>query len=418
MDSTSEPALSNESPKRTWRASAADKLSRKWWFLDARDLCGRARRRTRLEDFGEPALEPALPLLVGSLETEADLRPLGRFLMHVHLQGLLETRLRLTELWRKQGDSLNSIPIQRPIFITGMPRSGSTFLHELLAEDPDNRAPRVWEVMFPVPRPARTEPDPRIKQAAACLWWFRRFAPQADAVFPLRACTPHECVAIQSYSLLSEEFVSTCRIPTYESFLRQADLRPAYAWERRFLQHLQGRAPARRWVLKSPDHAYGLGALFNLFPDALVIQTHRSPFEVLKSSCHLTEVLHGLYAHPTSPERLAARETRVLAGALNRFINFRDDHPELSNRFVDVRYHDIISDPLAVIRRIYHAFGMTLTSQAVEQMRELADRRTRYGNGRARTAPVDSKLPAIADASSFNRYCARYHVGWHQSQAR
>jgi hypothetical protein len=103
-------------------------------------------------------------------------------------------------------------------------------------------------------------------------------------------------VAIHSYSFLSEEFVSTCRIPGYESFLRQTDLRPAYAFERRFLQHLQFDHPDRQWVLKSPDHVYGLKELFEVFPDALIIQTHRNPFEVLKSSRHLTGVLHGLYA--------------------------------------------------------------------------------------------------------------------------
>ena len=136
------------------------------------------------------------------------------------------------------------------------------------------------------------------------MWWFRRLAPRADAVFPMRARTPHECVAIQSYTLLSEEFISTCRIPSYEAFLHSADLRPVYAWQRRFLLHLQSRGPARRWVLKSPDHVCGLEALLALFPDAVVIHTHRSPIEVLQSSCQLTEVLHGLFARPGNREQL------------------------------------------------------------------------------------------------------------------
>ena len=145
--------------------------------------------------------------------------------MRMHLRGLLETRLRLAEAWRGQREAVDSSPIRRPIFITGMPRSGSTFLHELLAEDPDNRSPRVWEVMFPIPAPEAEQParDPRVRKAAACLWWFRRLAPQADEVFPMRACTPHECVAIHSYTLMSEEFISSCRIPTYEAFLRGSD---------------------------------------------------------------------------------------------------------------------------------------------------------------------------------------------------
>src|ERR1043166_7136244 len=128
-------------------------LSRRLWPLDAQVLCKRACRQTGCADFGDPPLEPALSILVSSLEREADLHPLGRFLMRGHLQGLLATRLRLAEQWRRQAESLDACRIERPLFITGMPRSGSTFLHELLAQDPDNRVPRVWEVMFPVPAP-------------------------------------------------------------------------------------------------------------------------------------------------------------------------------------------------------------------------------------------------------------------------
>src|SRR5207249_7689779 len=129
----------------------------------------------------------------------------------------LEARLQLTQAWKWMLADLNASVIERPIFITGMPRSGSTFLHELLAEDPENRAPRFWEVMFPLPIGSKpnNKVDQRVRKAEAYLWWFRRFAPGADSVYPVRASTPHECVAIHSYTLMSEEFISTCRIPTY-----------------------------------------------------------------------------------------------------------------------------------------------------------------------------------------------------------
>jgi hypothetical protein len=210
-------------------------------LLQSDTLLAAARRRTRLEDFGDPPIEPALSILVNSLELEADLHPLGRLLMRIYLRELLETRLRLVHAWSGQLEALNAQLVQRPAFITGMPRSGSTFLHELLAEDPENRVPRVWEVMLPVPahNGADAEADARVRKAEACLWWFRRLAPGADAVYPMRASSPHECVAI-------------CPIPTYEAFLRTADLGPTYGWQKRFLQHLQLGRPNRRWVLKSP----------------------------------------------------------------------------------------------------------------------------------------------------------------------
>jgi hypothetical protein len=188
---------------------------------------------------------------VNSLELEADLHPLGRFLM-VHLRDLLETRLRLTQAWREHMEATDTSLIQRPVFITGMPRSGSTFLHELMAEDPESRAPRVWEVMFPIPtrKDVRSSIDPRIRKAEACLWWFRRLAPLADAVYPIRAPTPHECVGIHSYTMLSQEFVITCCIPAYEAFLRGGNLGPAYAWQKRFLQYPQLSGSHKNWILK------------------------------------------------------------------------------------------------------------------------------------------------------------------------
>lgn len=395
---------------RNRRSDLGDAVSRKLWFLDHEKLCAVARGRTRLQNFGSPPIQPALSVLTQSLEREADLHPLGRFLMRVHLRDLLETRLRLAALWREQSARFGTSPIERPIFVTGMPRSGSTFLHELLNEDPDNRAPRVWEVMFPVPDAANRRHDPRIARAARCLWWFRRLAPEADAVYPMRASTPHECVAIHSYSFLSEEFVSTCRIPSYESFLRNADLRPAYEWQRRFLEHLQCGTEPRRWILKSPDHVHGLEALFAVFPDALVIQTHRNPLEVLKSSCQLTQVLHRFYARPDKPEDVAARESRVLARGVERFIDFRDRHPELADRFVDVKYTELVSDPLAVLRSIYRQFKLPLTFEAAERMRRLAGARSRYTKSRQFAMPAAPH--AATEVSRFEQYCARFGIAW------
>ena len=382
-------AVENRDPNEP---AFSDDWGRRPGAFDAEVLCAKARRTTGLEDFGAPAIEQALSVLVDSLEREATLHRVGRFLMRMHLLDLLKTRLRLVDAWKKEPqENVECWPIARPIFITGTGRSGSTFLHELLAADPALRAPRVWEVMFPVTanEPDRGLRDWRVLNAATSLWWFRRLSRGADAVYPLRARTPHECVAIHSYCLMSEEFVSSCRVPAYEVFLRSSDLVPVYQWERRFLQHLQQNERATRWVLKAPDHVYALEALFSVFPDALVIQTHRDPLEVLKSSIRLSWVLRGLYGRLDDPIQLAEREARVLAGMTDRLMRFRDAHPELAERFIDVDYRELTANPLQVINRIYGRCDLTLTPQAAGRIRRLASRRSRYRGRRS--------IPSLAD---------------------
>jgi Sulfotransferase family len=387
-------------------------ISRRLWRLESGPLCAEARRRTQLEDFGDPPIDPALTVLVDSLELEADFHPLGRFFMRVHLRELLETRLRLTQVWRGRSELLENSVIQQPIFITGMPRSGSTFLHELLAEDPDNRAPRVWEVMFPIAIESKTrgKADRRIRKAEASLWWFRQLAPGADSVYPMRAQTPHECVAIHSYTLLSDEFVSICRVPTYEAFLHGADLGPTYRWQKRFLQHLQLDCPARRWVLKSPDHVYNLDKLLNVFPDALIIQTHRNPIDVVRSQIQVTEVLERLFARPEQRYQLGRREVRKIEEMAEHIIRFRDTYPKAASRFVDVKYRELTSNPLAVVHQVYERLGIRLTETAAERIQSLASRRSSYQKPGARLTLADFGLDAAAETRRFERYCHRFGI--------
>jgi len=389
-----------------WK-SLGEKISKRLWFLDSDSLFAKARKRTGLHEFGDPPIEKPFQILTDSLEREAELHPLGRFLMRLHLESLLETRLRLNEEWRKIS-SLQDQPIRGPIFVTGMPRSGSTFLHELLAQDPANRAPRVWEVMFPVPIRRAGNRDARARKAATQLWWFRRLARHPDSVYPMRATTPHECVAIHSYTLLSQEFISTARIPSYEHFLRSTDLTPVYAWQKRFLQYLQLGSPERRWVLKAPDHVYCLKELFSVFPDAVIVQTHRNPLEVLRSLIELSEVLYSLFAWPGDLDRLAEREAMLLANAMEKFIQFRDAHPELENRFIDLNYSDLSADPFGAVRRLYKRLDMVMTPEAEKNMRQLISHRTRYRKHHSTLTELG--VDVLREARRFSQYSFRFGV--------
>src|ERR1700751_3385071 len=163
--------------------------------------------------------------------------------------------------------------------------------------------------MFPVPLKSRSlrTADPRVRKTEFYLRRFRCLARGADSVYPMRAWTPHECVAIHSYTLLSDEFLSTYYVPSYEAFLHSSDLTPVYTWQKRFLQYLQLGCPEQRWVLKSPGHVYGLDKLLAVVPDALVIRTHRDPIDVIKSQLRLTQLLEGLFARRREFNQLAKR---------------------------------------------------------------------------------------------------------------
>lgn len=274
--------------------------------------------------------------------------------------------------------------------------------------------------MFPVPTCdwMRTKVDRRVQKTEAQLWWFRRLAPGADSVYPMRALSPHECVAIHSYTLSSQEFVSICHIPTYQSFLETVDLRPAYRWQERFLQHLQLRSPIRRWVLQSPDHVFGLEELLAVFPDAIIIQTHRDPFDVLKSQIQLTQVLEGLFCRPDKLGQLQVREARKVAQMLDYMSRFRDAHPELSEQFIDVKYSELITDPLAVVRHIYEHLGIRLANPTAERMQHIASSRSRYRRRHASPALADLNFSGTDETRAFDSYRDRFGIHCPENKER
>jgi hypothetical protein len=235
-------------------------------------------------------------------------------------------------------------------------------------------------------------------------------APGADSVHPIRAKTPHECVAIHSYTLLSREFLTSFRVSSYESFLDEADFSPAYLWQRKFLQYLQSQGPKRQWILKAPDHVYSLEALLRVFPDAVVIQTHRDPLDVLESSSRLVEIVQGMFAHPQDRRALGVHEARSLADGMDRITRFRELHPELAGRFLDVKYNELVSAPVQTIRRIYRQLGLPLTRETLERVQNLAASRSRYGHPRNKPTLLKLGVDLESETRRFAAYCARFGI--------
>ena len=241
--------------------------------------------------------------------------------------------------------------VRQPLFIVGLPRTGSTLLHHLLAQDPGSRVAQAWEVMFPSPPPeaASYESDPRIAKAARQLQWLDALTPDFKTIHPLGAQLALECIAIMSPTFLSPRFHTTYHVPTYQEWLERQDLRPAYRFHRRFLQQLQWRTPARRWVLKAPAHLCAFDALFETYPDALVVQTHRDPSTVLASVASLTAVLQGAFTDELDPLEIGLEVSRRWTDGLERAMRVRQQRPRARRAVLRRALPRAAADPMAVI---------------------------------------------------------------------
>jgi hypothetical protein len=388
-----------------------DRVKRRLALLDFDNLLTTAKRRTGFEDFGDPPCEESLQVLIDACNAEAGLSLFGQFAARQHLLDLLETRLKLVSYWR-QTTEIWEQTIHQPLFITGMPRSGSTFLHDLFAQDPSNRVPRTWEVMFPLPPPTceGLDPDRRIAKAENRLRLFRWTNPAIVKAHPIGACLPQECVAIMSYSLQSDEFLCMFRIPSYETWLRSQDMSPAYRFHRRFLKHLQWLCQGERWVLKAPDHVHSLEALFEIYPDARIVFLHRDPLKVLGSVASLTKSLWEAFSRHIDPYQVGTDEARILSDKVAKIMEFQDRHPSLADRFMDVHYMDLVRDPISTVRRIYNRFGLSISVSVEEGMCAFlkAERNKRRRKHVYRLA--DFGLDPGQESSRFAAYCERFDI--------
>ena len=379
--------------------------------LDADRLLSAASRRTGLCDFGDPSFRAPLDRLVQSLEQEARLSLVGRIAARGDLIGMLVNRLFL-ERDRKEHPGIAEEVVRRPLVITGLPRSGSTFLHGLLAQDPASRVPLHWELRFPSPPPQRSswDSDPRIARAARHIRWFFRLAPEFQKIHPVGARLPEECVVILSHAFLSFEFSSNWFVPSYQSWLEQQDLEPAYRYHRRFLQHLQWGHAAERWLLKAPPHLPGLHALFAVYPDADVIVTHRDPLEVVPSIASLHVVLRRTFSRAVDPLTVGPEVSRMLAGDIERGFAARDGGCAPAERFLDVWYTQLMNDPLAVVRRIYRHFDLPLSTEAVERMRSYLATNPKDRHGRHVYSLAQFGLDPDVERARYREYWDRWHT--------
>jgi Sulfotransferase family len=374
-------------------------------------LLAAATRRTGLSDFGDPSFRTALDRLVAAFEREAALTTLGRALARRDLLRLLEGRLRMEATLRANPD-IEATPVRAPIFVLGLPRTGTTILHELLALDPASRVPLSWEVMTPWPPPERAtfETDPRIAVTEKQFSGVEQIIPGFQAIHRMGASLPQECVAITAYEFASILFTTTHRIPDYQTWLESIDHRALYRAHRRWLQYFQWRVPAARWVLKSPGHLWTLDALLAVYPDARIVQTHRDPLRVLASLVSLSTVLRSMASDALDPHEIAREWAPRLAAGLEASIRARDAAALPPERVFDLHFHEFLGSEIETIRRLYGQLGLELSSEAETRMRRYLAANPKDKHGGHRYDFGTAGLDPAAERRRFAAYVERFAI--------
>lgn len=345
------------------------------------DIAAAAVRTTGLSDFGDSSHEEGLRLLVEDLASpEAGLTPVGNYFHRSQVKSALVGRL-LTEARFAEFPEHAAVPIERPIFVVGLPRTGTTALHRLLTADPAHQGLELWLTEFPQPRPPREtwEDDPIFGAMQAAFQQHHVANPEFMGIHYMDATSPEECWRLLRQTGKSISFESLANVPAYSAWLAQQDWTDAYERHRRNLQLIGLHDTDRRWVLKNPSHLVALDALMKVYPDALVVCTHRDPVTSIASACSLSAEATVGTSTTFVGETIGRTQLSMLERSWKRFREARVKYD--AAQFVDVDYRAFVTDPVGTVEGIYSSFGLPWTADARDEVLRI-DKASREGGRR------------------------------------
>jgi hypothetical protein len=380
--------------------------------LDAEGLMAAARRRTGLADFGGDDFEAPLRSLCESLEREAHLTFVGRLLARRDVFVLLRNRLEITDTLKRHPEIAEQ-EVKAPLFIVGLSRSGTSILHELMAQDPAHRVLESWEARYPCPPPeaACYDRDPRIRRAHFELTLWPRLVPPYQAMHEMGGRIPAECGDITANAFLGDHLMALHQVPSYAGFIAGLDMRPAYEIHKTILQILQWKTARERWVLKAPAHMNWLPTLLDVYPDARLVQTHRDPLQIMGSTVSLISAILWMRADRIDPELVKlAFGPAYYEPQLYGVMRLRDEGIVPASQIQDVRFQDLMKDPFGTIARVYEGFGWKYSETAQRRMREYLDHKPRGKFGKHFYDFRDLGLDLETERARYADYQARYGV--------
>ncbi|MFQ5515134.1 MAG: sulfotransferase [Myxococcota bacterium] len=376
----------------------------------AAGLVERAHGQTGLELPPDPAWLEALDVLVRAIEEEATLHTLGERIVYGRIERLLVSRLRVED-WYRRHPELGDETVRAPIFVIGLPRTGTTALSQILAQDPRIRSLRVWESGAPVPPPdSATElEDPRIAACQKELDALYAAFPDFRAMHYEEATGATECQDLLGMAFRTAHFDGMAHIPSYTDWVLGCDMVPAYRMHHRVLGLLQSHCPPRLWQLKTPLHLLFLDVLNTVYPDARFVVTHRDPALVIPSVCSLVATLWGMVSESVPRRELGRRQVALWSEALRRGLAFRGRAE--ASRFVDVQLTDLLREPLRTLERVYAILGLELDAPVRDRLLAWIRAHPRGEHGEHRYDPEDFALDRDEIRERFSFYSERFAPG-------
>jgi hypothetical protein len=319
-----------------------------------------AREKTGLDDFGDASYREGLAILLESLHNEAQLNARGEAFIYPRITGYLVQRLQVED-WYRRHPEIDTVPIAEPLIGLGLPRTGSTALSMLLAQDPDVRYLRRWESTEPCPPPSTvTGVDPRIPQGKGEMIGTRYHVPASTH-------GPMECHELMALNFASHLFQSLAQIPTYSTWLiNDADLGATLRFQRRVMKLLAWGEPTRSWRLKCPSHVLWLDALSAVFPDAKFVMTHRDPTDVILSVADLYADIIGSFTDHIDRPYIGQLNVEHWSAGMDRALQFREAGAD--DRFYDIDFRAMQGDPIGEVTGLYRWLDQPVSDEFADRM--------------------------------------------------
>ncbi len=377
--------------------------------LDAAELESEACRQTGLEDFGDGEHREGLERLVRAFNEEAELTEDGETMQHMRLVTLLAARLQIEDTYRAHPE-IDEQVIEGPVFVIGLPRTGTTALSQLVAADPQFRSLRLWESGAPCPPPeaATQDTDPRIAQTEAGLAMMYEMFPLMRSMHHEEARSATECQDLLGMSFRTVHFDGFGHVPSYLSWVTDCDMRGTYRYHLRALRLLQWRCPPRLWHLKTPVHMFSLDALLEAYPDAKFLWSHRDPAKVLGSVCSLIAYTRSWGSDRDDAMDLGPEELERWWLAVSRAMDFRARVGD--DRFADVSFRDLQVDPVGALGAAYERIGLPFSDASRRAVTGWAESHEPGSHGHHTYDLADFGLEPEQVRRTFGPYLERFDL--------